>query len=51
MNNVEAVVFDGVITKELARVAETSHVNFLVAMTSKILPNESKARILTHKDL
>lgn len=51
LGNAEAVVFDGVITRELARAAEASRVNYLVGMNSKIGSNESRARIVTHKDL
>ncbi|MBI5391533.1 DNA primase [Candidatus Woesearchaeota archaeon] len=51
LNNVNAVVFDGSITKELSKVAETSNVSYLVATSSKIRPNETRVAILTQKEL
>lgn len=49
--NVYAVIFDGSITREIAKVAETSNVNYVVATNSKIRPNETKVHILTQKEL
>ncbi len=51
VKNAFAVVFDGSITKEIAKSAESSNVNFVVATTSKIKPNETRVTILTQKDL
>lgn len=51
LNNVFAVVFDGSITKEIAKSAENSNVNFVVATNSKIRPNETRVTILTQKEL
>ncbi len=51
MPNVYAVVFDGSITKEIAKVAETSNVSYVVATASKIRPNETRVHILTQKEL
>lgn len=51
MKNVFAVVFDGSITKEIAKSAENSNVNFVVATNSKIKPNETRVNILTQKEL
>ncbi len=51
LSNAFAVVFDGSITKEIATAAENNHVNYVVATSSKIRPNESKANILTTKEL
>jgi len=51
LKNVFAVVFDGSITREIAKAAETSNVNFVVATSSKIRPNETRVTILTQKDL
>lgn len=51
LKNVFAIVFDGSITKEIAKSAEVSNVNFLVATSSKIKPNETKVAILTQKEL
>ncbi len=49
--NVYAVIFDGSISKEIAKVAEGSNVSYIVATTSKIRPNETKVHILTQKEL
>ena len=46
-----AVVFDGVIEKSLVSVAESANVKYLVAMDSKVRPNETKLDILTVNDL
>lgn len=51
LTNVFAVVFDGMITKEIAKSAEMSNVNFIVARTSKIKPNETRVTLLTPKEL
>ena len=51
MNGVFAVVFDGSITKEIAKSAEDSKVNYVVATASKIKPNETRVAILTQKEL
>ena len=51
LKNVFAVVFDGSITKEIAKSAENSNVNFVVAPNSKIKQNETKVIILTSKEL
>ena len=47
---VYAIVFDGIIDRDLLRIAEKASVNYLVAMDSKIKPNETKVRILTAND-
>ena len=47
---IHAIVFDGSIDMDLVRVAERSNVDFLVAMTSKTNPRNTKIRILTEKD-
>ena len=51
ISNAFAVVFDGTITKEIADAAETSGVDFIVGTSSKIKPNDSKATMLTPKEL
>ncbi len=51
VSNVDSVVFDGIVTRELAKVADDSKVNFLVAMNSKINSNDSRAKVITQKDL
>jgi len=44
---VYAVLFDGVIDKELVAVAEKSNVSFLIGMETKVKPGESKCLIKT----
>jgi len=51
LSNVYAIVFDGQIDKTLAETAEKSNVSILVAMDSKIKPNETRINILTSSDL
>ena len=51
LTGVHAVVFDGVVDRDLARVAEQSNVSFLVGMASKLRPQESKVRVVTLNEL
>ncbi|MAE42377.1 hypothetical protein CMO93_01285 [Candidatus Woesearchaeota archaeon] len=46
-NTAYAVVFDGVIDRNLAKAAEIANVKFLVGMDSKIGPNDTKVNVLT----
>ncbi len=46
-----AVVFDGIIDKNLVSIAEYSSVKFMVAMDSKIDDSETRINILTSNDL
>ncbi len=50
-SNVYAVVFDGIIDRELARTAELAKVKNLVAMESKVNPGEVRLNIITRRDL
>ena len=50
-NNVYAIVFDGIIDRDLVRIAEKGNVNYLVAMDSKIKPTDTRIEILTVKNL
>lgn len=50
-SGVHAIVFDGIITRDLIYSAEKSDVKHLIAMDSKIRPHESRVNILTNKDL
>lgn len=51
LNNIHAVIFDGEITRELARAAENSNANVLVGMNSRLKPGDTRMTVLTHKDL
>ncbi len=51
LNNIHAVIFDGEVTRELARAAENSNANVLVGMQSRLRPGETRLTVLTHKDL
>lgn len=50
-SGIYAIVFDGVIDRELVQKAELSSVKYLVAMGSKVKPEETKVGILTVTDL
>ncbi|MBL7056347.1 DNA primase [Candidatus Woesearchaeota archaeon] len=50
-NTAYAVVFDGIVDRDLAKAAEIANVKFLVGMDSKLKPNESRVPILTTKEL
>ena len=47
LKNVAAIVFDGEITKDLIMLAEKNGIRSLVAMNSKVRPNETKLNIFT----
>jgi DNA primase len=51
LSSVYAVVFDGVIDRDLVRVTERTNVQFLVAMDSKVKPQETRIGILTISEL
>ena len=46
-----AIVFDGIIDRNITISAENSNVKYLVAMTSMINPRETRINILTQRDL
>jgi hypothetical protein len=46
-----AIVFDGVIDKDLVMTAEQANVSHLIAMSSRIRPGSSSVNILTAEDL
>lgn len=48
---VYAIVFDGIIERELAKTAEMSNVKYLVAMDSRVRDGETTVNILTVNDL
>ncbi|MFH1642657.1 MAG: DNA primase DnaG [Nanoarchaeota archaeon] len=50
-SGIYAIVFDGVIEKELVKRAEASNVKYLVAMDSKVKPNETRVGIVTVNNL
>jgi DNA primase len=50
-SGVYAIVFDGVVDKELSSIAEKSNVKFIVGMDCKVKPEDSKITILTVNDL
>ena len=49
--NAYAVVFDGVIDRNTVLSTENSTIKYLIAMTSRVNPRESKINLLTQKDL
>jgi len=50
-NAIHAVVFDGVIDKDLTRSSEKSNIKCLIGMDSKVKQNETKVAVLTVNDL
>ncbi len=50
-SGVWAIVFDGIISKDIVMAAEKSNVNYLVAMNSKVRSNETRIELLTGDDL
>ncbi|MBU0615742.1 MAG: DNA primase [Nanoarchaeota archaeon] len=48
---VYAIVFDGIIDRDLVKTAEVSNVRFLVGMDTKVKPQETKVNLLTVNDL
>lgn len=50
-NNVHAIVFDGIIDRDLVVIAEKSNVHYLVGMDSKIKPTETSVNIVTANNL
>ena len=51
MKDVHAVVLDGVISREITTAAEMSNANYVVAMNSRVRPNETRVKIITSRDL
>lgn len=51
LNSVYAVVFDGLITKEIVDVAEKAGVKYIAAMNSKVRPQDTGIGILTSANL
>ncbi len=51
IDSVDAVIFDGTVTREIARAAEMAGVSVLVGMANSLRPGESRITVLTHKDL
>ncbi len=50
-SGIYAIVFDGVIDRNLTQTAEKTNLKYLVAMTSKVKPQETKIGIFTIDDL
>ncbi|MDD5086653.1 MAG: DNA primase DnaG [Candidatus Nanoarchaeia archaeon] len=50
-SGVHAVVFDGTIDRELVKTAERTTIKYIVAMDSKVRPNETRITVLTESDL
>ncbi|MBW2983601.1 DNA primase [Candidatus Woesearchaeota archaeon] len=48
---IHAIVFDGVIDRDLAKTAERTGIRYLVGMDSKVKPNETRVSVLTVNDL
>ena len=50
-NTAYAIIFDGIVDRELAKASEAANVKFLVGMDSKIRPSDTRVQILTVKEL
>ena len=50
-NGAYAIVFDGIVDSDIVNAAETGNIRCLVAMDSKVRPNETKVNVLTVSDL
>lgn len=51
LKDVHAVVFDGILSKDVVRAGEKINVNYIVATNIKISPNETKINVLSARDL
>tara|TARA_Y100000310_G_C20694801_1_gene824859 strand:- start:2332 stop:3609 length:1278 start_codon:yes stop_codon:yes gene_type:complete len=49
LKNVHTIIFDGIVTKDLANQAERSGVKFLIGMDAKVRDAETKVRVMTNK--
>jgi DNA primase len=49
-SGINAIIFDGIITRDLAYGAERADVKHLIAMDSRIRPGETRVNVLTSKD-
>jgi len=50
-NTAYAVVFDGIVDREIAKTAESVNVKLLVGMDSNVKPNDSRINVMTVSDL
>ena len=50
-SGINAIIFDGVIDKELVKVAEKINIKYIVAMDSKVRSDETKIRLITDSGL
>jgi len=50
-NGIYAIVFDGIVDRELTKAAERSNVKCLVGMDTKISPGETRLDVITANDL
>ncbi len=46
-----AIVFDGIVDRDLVKIAEKSDVKYLIAMSTRIKPESTNVEILTEEDL
>ncbi len=50
-SGIEAIIFDGIIDRELVRLAEHANIKILIGMESKVRPNETRIRLATVNEL
>src|SRR3989338_205311 len=51
LRNVDAVIFDGPVTKDIGRIADRSRIKFLIGMDSSITSSDTRATVLVNSDL
>ena len=51
LNNVHAMVLDGIIDKDLAQIADRSNIKIVVGMDSKVSDSETRISVLTASSL
>jgi DNA primase len=51
LNSAYAVVFDGLIDRELVKIAEQSNVKYMIAMDTKVRPQETRVKVATINQL
>lgn len=50
-SGIHAVIFDGIIDRDIVKIAERSNIKYLVAMDSRVRPTETKVELVTANDL
>ena len=51
LNDSYAIVFDGVVDRNMTSLGEKANIKYMVAMSSRLRPGESRIKVLTKEDL